>query len=45
MQKEIEGKSEGKMSEMEFREAVASTSGAAEASMAIEDYHVKVKFF
>ncbi|XVF70901.1 hypothetical protein PTKIN_Ptkin11bG0199500 [Pterospermum kingtungense] len=42
MQKEIEGGNEGKRSEMEFRKAVASTSGAAEASSAIEDYHVKV---
>ena len=45
MQKEIAGGNEGKMSEMEFRKAVASTSDAAEASVAIEDYHAKVKFF
>ncbi|XWS27715.1 hypothetical protein CRYUN_Cryun25bG0004700 [Craigia yunnanensis] len=42
MQKEIAGRKEGKMSEMEFRKAVASTSDAAEASMAIEDYHANV---
>ena len=45
MQKEIASGNEGKMSEMEFRTAVVSTSDAVKASTAIEDYNAKVKFF
>ncbi|XP_022716590.1 LOW QUALITY PROTEIN: uncharacterized protein LOC111275501 [Durio zibethinus] len=43
MQKEIAGRNEGKMSEMEFRTAVASTSDAVKASTAIDDSNAKVK--
>ncbi|XWS09657.1 hypothetical protein CRYUN_Cryun39dG0008100 [Craigia yunnanensis] len=45
MQKEIADRNEGKMSEMEIRTAVVSTSDAVKASTAIEDYNKKVKFF
>ncbi|XWS11362.1 hypothetical protein CRYUN_Cryun38cG0077500 [Craigia yunnanensis] len=42
MQKEIAGGNEVKMSEMEFRTVVVSTSDAVKASTAIEDYNAKV---
>ncbi|XVF33868.1 hypothetical protein REPUB_Repub18cG0008700 [Reevesia pubescens] len=45
MQKEIADGNKGKMSEVEFRTAVASISDAVQASTASEDYNAKVISF